>query len=254
MEEKDLQKEVNDRTEATEEAVAGVRTESGKAPKKAGVLLKILAALVPMVMVAAVFFCMYYLHRTDEGSREGLNEDTGIWQRLTETDAEGSGIICSWPEDENWIREYACEDSYLMIETDGTDLDTIFELTADVEGDVFYIPADAAAAEKLDEAEALRCATKAETRALYLDALSGAREKNYPFACVICPFGSVAEDGMINYGTDGFTRYAREHDIYVVFETEGEENIRYVMSLYCDGIIVPAEEQSLVLQLIEEEY
>lgn len=254
MEEKDLQKEENDRTDAAGEAVSGGPAENGKAPKKTGVLLKILAALVPMVMVAAVFFCMYYLHRTDEGSREGLNEDTVIWQRLTDADAEGCGIICSWPGDENWIREHGCEVPYMMIETDGKDIDTIFELTADVEGDVFYIPTDAVAAEKLDEAEALRCATEAETRALYLDALSGAREKSYPFVCVICPFGSVGEDGFINYGTDGFTRYAREHDIYVVFETGGEANIRYVMSLYCDGIIVPAEEQPLVLQLIEEEY
>lgn len=233
--------------------------------RKSSIVLKIPAVVLLLLLIVLCFSGLYYLHRTEEGNREGVNTDTLIWTAPRDADGECNAVFCSYPDDAAWLQkncsgaEYDADEQdslcveYLLIETDAAHADELTELLADSDAEILYIPADAAAAKALDRLGAPRCATVEERISFYIDMLKWTGAKEYPFSCVICPFGDIGTDGFINYGTDSFARHAYECDVSVVYRTKGEKNIRYVMTLYCDGVIVPAEEADIVTRIMDEE-
>lgn len=220
--------------------------------KQTGKQVRLSAMIFAVVLLIAVtLFCflgMYYLHRTADGISD-VNFDVLIWHNLRETDEEQDAVICIYPGDAVWISENT--DKYMMIAVDAANAENLNELLKDSDTEFICVPADAPAAEKLDELELPRCALPEERKAFYIDTLKGKGRKDYPFRCVICPFGDLAEDGFINYGTYNFLNRACECGVQVIYETKGEKNIRYIMSLYCDGIIVPEAETELASRIVE---
>jgi len=210
------------------------------------------AVALLMLLTAAAIFCMYYLHRTDEDSMSGVDCDALVWQCPEEGREDWENVICAFPADAAWIEEKGAECPYLMIGTDAEHAGELAELMEDAEGEILYIPLDAAAADALDELGMPRCACADERTSFYLDMLSYTAPRKYPFACVICPFGSAGKDGMINYGTDSFVQNAAECDVQIVFETGGADNIRYVLGLGCAGVITPSGDAETALQVIDE--